>query len=270
MDRRFDSEMVNRSGSESGGGNNDVVRKSFGISAAGLATSAASLALGTSNGSGTLIPGSESTSFSSDSGSHSRFTCSPANGGCAVCLSTRFFLSGGSCNRISKADRLLTVSRFNGSFCCCCCVVMVNSLNLHCTGGVLGDNSGGVATGTAPLIAVFSILIWWIVVPSGNLMAGVASSVCNGIFASFINAGSWSIIWSAWSILALVCSSSSSSPLDMMSTKSIELSFRSTSIGSSVFGLSLIRLSGRVFCSTDSSQSFCDSPVTSAQTDERD
>jgi len=100
-------------------------------------------------------------------------------------------------------------------------------------------------------------------------MAAVASMVGHGIFTSLINAGSRSIISSARSILALVCTSSSSSSLDMVSTKSIELSLRSTSIGWSDFGLSLIRLTSRVFCSTDSLQAFCDSP-TSTQTAERD
>jgi len=159
MDRRCDSETANRSWSWSGGGIIGSVRKSFGISVAGLATRAASLALGTSNGSGTHSPGFESTSFSSDSGSRSRFTCSSTNGCFAGSLSTRFLLSGGSCNRISNADRLLTVSRFNGSFCCCSCDVMVTSPNLHCTGDVLGDNSGGVVPETAPLIETFSTLI---------------------------------------------------------------------------------------------------------------
>lgn len=254
MDRRCDKETANRSGSGGGGGNNDGSRKSFGISVAGLATRAASLALGTSNGSGTDRQGSDSTSFSSDKGSHSRFTCPLTNGGCAGGdLSTRFFLSGGSCNRISKADRLLTVSRFNGSFCCCCCVVMVNSPTLHIVG--VSDNNGsaggggggdGVVAETVPQTVTFSALIWWIVVPSGNLMAEVVSIVGNEIFTSLINAGSCSIISSARSILALVCSSSSSSSLLIVSTKSIELSFRSTSIGSTgssrTFGVSLTSL----------------------------
>lgn len=156
MDRRCDSETANKSLSGIGGGNFDGFRKSFGISVAGLTTRAASLALGTSNGSGTHSPGSESTSFNSDSGSHSRFTCPLANGDCAGSLSTRFLLSGGSCNRISKADRLLTVCRFNGSFCCCCCGVIVTSPNLRCTGSVFG---GGVVPDTAPLFATFSTLI---------------------------------------------------------------------------------------------------------------